>query len=273
MKAMEELINRLEELKKLDTISSYSHIKNILKNQIIPVPILEYKPYRLIRYRRHNKGEEFFNCSHELSYRTDILNIHNFGRANEPGQGFFYCNDNKNQETGISEAVSIFRGNKDSEEEILTIGAWDLKKPLNLVMILPTEKNSGNNLEFDKMREFYNGFDKSEEFEDLKTFNEFLANEFTLDLEKQKSNYKITCAFSNYIKEKFPEVDGIIYASVKSEFNGTNMVLWPEVVDEKLDFVAARKSIFKKVADKTFVEVKTFDSTDYDKKSDEINWK
>ena len=64
-----------------------------------------------------------------------------------------------------------------------------------------------------------------------------------MDLEKHKSNYKITCAFSNYIKEKFPEIDGIIYASVKSEFKGTNIVLWPEVVDEKLDFVAAKTKI------------------------------
>jgi len=273
MRISEELINKLTELKEQETISSYSHIKNILKNQIILVPHLEYKPFKLIRYRRHNKGEIFFEHSHELSYRTDILNIENFGRANEPGQGLFYCNDNKNQETGISEAISIFRGNTESQEEILTIGAWDLKKPLNLIMILPTEQNYGKNSEFDKMKEFYNGFEKSKEFEDLKRLNEFLANEFTLDLEKQKSNYKITCAFANYIKEKFPEIDGIIYASVKSEFKGTNMVLWPEVVDEKLDFVAARKSIFKRLADKTFVEIKTFDSKEYDKKSDKIKWK
>lgn len=272
MKPSEQIIQKLNELKEMDNISSYSHIKNILKNQIIPVPHLEYKPFRIIRYRRHNKGENFFEHSHELSYRTDILNIQNFGRANEPGQGLFYCNDNKNQETGISEAVSIFRDNIESQEEILTIGAWDLNKPLNLVMILPTEQNSGKNSDFDKMKEFYNGFEKSEEFEDLKRFNEFLANEFTLDLEKQKSNYKITCAFSNYIKEKFPEIDGIIYASVKSEFKGTNMVLWPEVVDEKLKFVVARKSIFKRVAKKAYVEVKTFDSKEYDKKTDKIHW-
>ena len=142
MKPSEQIIERLNLLKEMDNISSYSHIKNILKNQIIPVPLLEYKPFRLIRYRRHNKGEIFFEYSHELSYRTDILNIHNFGRANEPGQGLFYCNDNKNQETGISEAVSIFRGNTKSKEEILTIGAWDLNKSLNLVMILPAEQNS-----------------------------------------------------------------------------------------------------------------------------------
>jgi hypothetical protein len=273
MNLSEKLIARLKELKEEETISSYSHIKNILKNQIIPVPLYEYKPYRLIRYRRHNKGEEFFNYSHELSYRTDILDIHNFGRANEPGQGMFYCNDNKNQETGIAEAVSIFRGNKDSKEEILTIGAWDLNKPLNLVLILPIEQNFGKNSDFDKIKEYYNRLENSKEFEDLKRFNDFLANEFTLDLEKHKSNYKITCAFTNYIREKFPEIDGIIYSSVKSEYNGTNIVLWPEVVNEKLDFVAARKSIFKRVFDKKFVEVKKFDNIKYDKKSDKILWK
>lgn len=272
MKTSEQIIKRLKKLKGMDNVSSYSHIKNILKNQIIPVPHLEYKPNKLIRYRRHIKGEIFFEHSYELSYRTDIMNINSFGRANEPGQGLFYCNDDGNQETGISEAVSIFRGNTQSQEEILTIGAWDLKKPLSLVMILPTEENSGKNSEFDKMKEFYNSFEKSKEFEDLKKFNEFLANEFTLDLEKHRSNYKITCAFSNYIKEKFPEIDGIIYASVKSEFNGINIVLWPEVVDEKLDFVAARKSVFRRVADKTFVEVKTFDSIEYHKKTDKIIW-
>jgi len=273
MKASEELIKKLSGLKEQNTISSYSHIKNILKNQIIPIPFYDYKPFKLIRHRRHNNGEAFFQQSGQLSYRKDILNIRDFGRMNEPGQGLFYCNDNKNQNTGISEAVSIFRGNEDSNEEIFTIGAWNLKDSLKLAMILPTIENSGKNSEFDEMKKFYNGFEQSEEFDDLKNFNEFLAKEFTLDLQKHKSNYKITCAFSNYIKEKFPEVDGIIYASVKSEFEGTNIVLWPEVVDQKLEFVAARKSIFKRVKYKTFVEVATIDSKGYNKEMEEIIWK
>ena len=169
--------------------------------------------------------------------------------------------------------MSIFRGNEDSNEEILTIGAWDLNASLNLAMILPTAVNSGKNSEFDEMKKFYDGFEQSDEFADLKNFNEFLANEFTLDIQKHKSNYKITCAFSNYIKEKIPEVDGIIYASVKSEFEGTNIVLWPKAVDRKLEFVAARKSVFKRVVDKTFVEVKVHDSKGYDKETDQIIWR
>lgn len=272
MRPSEQIIAKLKELKEDNSISSYTHIKNILKNQLIPIVYSEFKPFRLIRYRRHNTNENFFESSEELSYRKDILNINKFGRLNEPGQGYFYCNDNNNQSTGIAEIVSVFRGNEESNEEILTIGTWNIKENLKLAMILPNNENIGINSEFDKMKELYNQFEESEEFEDLKILNEFLANEFTLDLEKHKSNYKITCAFSNYIKEQFPEIDGIIYASIKSEFNGTNIVLWPEVVDKKIEFFAARKSIFKRVVDKNFTEVKVFDNKSYDSKNDKIIW-
>lgn len=209
----------------------------------------------------------------ELSYRKDILNLKNFGSANEPGQGFFYCNDNNNQNTGISESVSIFRGNEECNEEILTIGVWNLKESIKLAMILPSEEIVGINQEFDEMKYIYNNFENSKEFEGLKNFNEFLVKEFTLDLKKHKSNYKITCAFSNYIREQFPEVDGIIYTSIKSEYQGTNIVLWPEVVDKKIEFFAARKSIFKRLYDNTFVEIQKFDSKKYNKQTGKISWK
>lgn len=273
MKHSDEIISKLKKLKEDNSINSYPHIKNILKNQRIPVAIIEYRPFKLIRFRRHNNGEEFFTNPEQLSYRKDILNIKNFGRANEPGQGFFYCNDNNNQNTGISEIVSVFRGNTESKEEILTIGAWNLKDSLNLAMILPSTENSGKHEQFDQMKEFYNNFEDSPEYEDLKNLNEFLANEFSLDLEKHSSNYKITCAFSNYIKETFPELDGLMYTSLKSNHEGINIVLWPEVVETKTEFFAAKKSVYKRIVDKTFVEVEIFDSKRFDNKKNEIIWK
>ncbi|MEO8236137.1 MAG: hypothetical protein ABI549_12030 [Flavobacterium sp.] len=273
MRVSEQIIAKLKELKEDNSIASYTHIKNILKNQLIPIVYSEFKPFKLIRYRKHNKNQDFFETSEELTYRKDILNINNFGRLNEPGQGYFYCNDNNNQSTGIDEIVSVFRGNEESKEETLTIGTWNVTRNLKLAVILPNDQNIGINSEFDKLKEDYNNkFEDSEHFEDVKILNEFIANEFTLDLEKHKSNYKITCAYSNYIKEQFPEIDGIIYASVKSEFSGTNIVLWQEAVDNKIQFFAARKSIFKRVSDKKFVEVETFDSKSYDSKSDKIIW-
>ncbi len=274
MKDSEAIIAKLLELKADNSPASYPHIKNILKNQRIPIAYTEIKPFKLIRYRSHNKTNrnELFKTSEELSYRTDILNINNLGRANESGQGFFYCNDNKNQNTGITEIVSVFRGNTNSEEEVLTIGAWDVKENLTLAMILPSEQITGKNKDFDMMKNDFNRFEDSPEFEDLKNLNEFLANEFTLDTEKHNSNYKISCAFALYIKEQFPEVDGIMYASVKSEYEGINIVLWPEVVNDKLEFVAARKTVFKKIKHKTFVEQLVNESISYDKDNDKINW-
>lgn len=274
MKVSDEIIAKLLELKADNSISSYPHIKNIIKNQRIPVAYRELRPYKLIRYRSHDdtNKDKFFESSKELSYNTDILNVNRFGRANESGQGLFYCNDNNNEDTGITEIVSIFRGNEDSNEEILTVGAWDIKENLILAVILPSIGNIGKNGEFDQMREYYNHFENSPEFEDLKNLNEFFANEYALDVEKHKSNYKISCAFSMYIKEQYTEVDGIIYESVKSEYKGTNIVLWPGVVDKKLKFVAARKSVFKRLKNKTFIEEQIIESKSYNEVNDKIIW-
>lgn len=271
MKVSDKIIAKLEKLKASKSVSSYPHIKNILKNQRIPIAVTEFNPYKLIRYRSHDdtNKSKFFLRSEELSYRTDIMNIDGLGRANESGQGFFYCNDNKNQNTGIAEIVSIFRGSKDSKEEVLTIGAWDLKENLKLAMILPSIRSIGKNEFFDQMKDYY---DHNPEFEDLKKLNDFLANEFSLDINKHNSNYKISCAFSSYIKEQFPEVDGIMYASVKSEYNGINIVVWPEAVDTKLEFVAARKSVFKRSTNKIFTEEQIVESKGYDKDNDKISW-
>ena len=275
MKVSDEIIAKLKELKADNSVSSYPQIKNILKNQRIPIAFTDLRPYKLIRYRSHDdtNKDKLFESSEELSYRTDIMNINRFGRANESGQGFFYCNDNENRNTGITEIVSIFRGNDNSSEEVLTIGAWDVKENLRLAMILPSERSIGKNKDFDQMKDYYDHFENSPEFENLKNLNNFLANEFSLDIEKHNSNYKISCAFSNYIKEQCPhEVDGVMYASVKSEYEGTNIVIWPEAVDKKLEFVAARKSVFKRDDFKAFTEEQIVESKGYDKVNDKITW-
>jgi hypothetical protein len=38
----------------------------------------------------------------------------------------------------------------------------------------------------------------------------------------------------------------VVYASVKTEFKGINMVLWPEIVEEELNLIGARKRVFKR---------------------------
>lgn len=273
MSNAKQIIDKIEELKISDSIASYPHIKNILANQRFPLAMFEYQPYKIIRYRRHYHSDPFyFQKSSDLSYRTDLLNINNFGRCNEPGQGLFYCNDNDNENTGLTEAISIFRGNENSLEESFTVGAWNVNSPLKLVVILPSNDILGKNKEFDELKNSYNTIDTSDDFEDLKILNEYLSKEFILDTLKNKSNYKVTCAFANYIKQIVPDIDGIIYGSVKYEHRGQNIVLWPEVADSKLEFFAARKLTLTKISEKTFQESFSAESKGYDLVNDIIKW-
>jgi len=274
MSVSNQIIKKIKELKKDNSLGSYSHIKNILFNQFIPVFCTEVRPYKIIRYRKHNEDNrnDLFNTSEDLSYRKDILNISNFGRANEPGQGFFYCNDNKNQDTGISEIVSVLRGNHDSEEEVLTIGAWNLMQSLKLAIILPLKSSFLSQEDLKNMKKFYSQIAEGNKLEEIKKLVNFIAEEYYLDIDKDNSNYKITAAFSNYVRNVFPEIDGIMYSSIKSEHTGINIVLWPEIVDSKLEFAAARKTVFKKTQEKTFVEEVIAESKMYDTKSDIITW-
>ena len=193
-----QIIKKIKELKDEESYESYSHIKNILKNQRIITQCLQYQPHKLIRYRRHLENDPlYFEHSTELEFRRDILNISKFGRCNESGQGFFYCNDNRNENTGLAESLSLFRGNSQSIEESFTIGAWNLNAPLKLAVILPSEDLKGKNIELDELKSSFNEFQNDLDFEELKILIEFIANEYTLDLIKEKSNYKVTCAFSN----------------------------------------------------------------------------
>lgn len=274
MSVSNQLIKKLQELKEDNSIGSYSHIKNILFNQFIPVFCTEIRPSKIIRYRKHNKDnrDDLFKTSEDLSYRKDILSISNFGRANEPGQGFFYCNDNKNQDTGISEIVSVLRGNIHSEEEVLTIGAWNLNQSLKLAIILPLKSSFLSQEDLKNMEKFYSQIAEGNELEEIKKFVNFIAEEFYLDIDKDNSNYKVTAAFSNYVRNVFPEIDGIMYSSIKSEHTGINIVLWPETADSKLEFARARKTVFKKTKDKTFVEQEIAESKAYDIESDIITW-
>lgn len=274
MTEIEILIDRLKDLKNDVSSESYIHIKNILANQILPIPFISYKPFRLMRTRSHRKGEVLFENIEDLTFRKDILNINYFGRANEPGQGLFYCNDNLNEGTGFSESMNVFRGNPNSNEEKITIGAWDIDRELNLAVILPSEYKEIDSSLINSATKSYNLIDDgTENYKDLKVMLEFIANEFTLDIIKDKSNYKITSAFTNYIKDKFSSVDGIVYASVKSALKGENIVLWEKTAEENLKLIGARKRTFKLINYKEYFETEYCDSDEIDYNSGEIKWK
>lgn len=88
-------LNILKEAKDNRSIESYIYIKNILNSIEFAIPFTKFsKDYRFVRTRVHSEGEDFFTNISDLSHRKDVQNIKIFGRANEPGQSFFYCSNN-----------------------------------------------------------------------------------------------------------------------------------------------------------------------------------
>lgn len=273
MEAAQILIKRIQELSKSRSFSDYIHIKNILGNQKIPIAFFTHDTSIILRCRPHNKNSTQFKHKDELSYRKDILNINSFGRCNEPGQPIFYCSDQDNENTGIVESLSLFRGKKRSKSETITIGAWKVKEPLKLALILPPKTNLGKNQFFDEMMKFYRTYSNSDYYNELLTFNDYLCEEFSKDIIKEKTNYFISCAYSNYIREHFSDqIDGIAYGSVKSQHEGVNIALWPESVDKKLDLIAAIKRTSKRFPGKIFGEIKVQESISVDKITGNIIW-
>ena len=274
MSVAQEIIKDLLESKKLNSIDGYNEIKRILFSQIIVIPYMQKYPNLIVRYRRHNNGENYFENIADISYRTDVEKIKSFGRCNEPKQSIFYCNEFDYEKTGIVESVTVFRDKADSHEEIFTVGAWRVNEPLNLGVILPLKEQNGKLTELDEMRDIFEKHEDSARFDDLKIFVNFLAKEFTLDTIKDNSNYHITAAFTNYIKGKLPDLDGFMYASVKDKLEGINMALLPKTVDKKLKLVAAKKRHFKRTpGTNEFWEVDGNETKDIDRKSGAIHWK
>ena len=122
IKEIESFLGLLKKAKSETSIESYIYIKNILNSIELVIPCIIYpKGSKFVRCRI-NEDDNFFNQISDLSYRTDIQNIKNFGRANEPGQSVFYCADD--------DALSLFETSKlprikdDRPLEYITTGLW-----------------------------------------------------------------------------------------------------------------------------------------------------
>jgi len=269
------LIKDLKELKTNNDTSSYQHVKELIYKEQIMVPYTRYQSSLLIRYRRHTEREYdvYFQNISDLSYRKDITNINRFGRANEPNQGFFYCNDDKNESTGIAECTSVLRGNHNSLREVFTVGAWELKRPLILANIVIQNYTNNNKPLLENIHQTNISISDRKILEHQSVLLDFIAKEFSNDSNNQDYNYYITSAFANYVRDNFPNVDGILYSSVQMNWQGRNIVLWPNVVDKNLKFKRARKLSLRRVNANKFIQYFENESEDYNYKEGKLVWK
>lgn len=260
-----EFLRLISETNKSNTIASYAHIKNVFERLSIPFPhVTVPKGKLLFRCRAHTKNEGLFTKLNDLTYRGDEFYIKDFGRANEPGQSIFYCSDDPI--TAFSETSIVTRQNVAVDFEFITTGAWKVKEDFKVGYIPATADIKGLNKTMDGLNDNFESLMdkfKNDDTENHLNVLDFLSQEFLRNAQGDNSNYKISCAFANYIYKaiSFDKIiiGGLLYSSTIYNRRGVNLALLPTTAD-KLELVTARKGKMVKTGDSTYHELETVDS-------------
>ena len=244
---------------------SETHIRDFSKalpNELkkMPVILLNFPKGRAIyRCRRHESMKYSYFFEKDISYRTDIENIKEFGRCNLPHSSKFYGSvDSQDIQQGhvvaVFETSPILRNGLSGGIERYTIGKWIAKKDIEFVAIKPP---AGEEKDSDIYRELLRIF--SEKWvekgvsEEQKEFYELLGVEFSKQVTRGESfKYSITAHISEYFLSHH-EVKGIIYPSVQANSKGLNVVMNPVIFDQCFEidkiligdlFVVGKESFF-----------------------------
>jgi hypothetical protein len=238
---------KLKEYSKNLTSVSYEEIYDLLKNGIkfIPLPIAKIWANANIDRVRQNKEIALFRHIDDLGYIKDKNVIDNiltsFGRANNPHQVMFYgaletTLIDKPRLTAIAETSHIFRipGTDCTDGEHYTVSRWETQKELFVVEVVFSEYALKNNPDIVKSFENQTKLLKEhnlepQEFAFHLEFLKFISEEFSKRVTNAEE-YKISAAYTN-LALLHPDVSGIIYPSVQTDYFGINIVLTPEVVD------------------------------------------
>lgn len=225
---------------------SYEEIYKFIFNsfQYIPVPIAKIaKNSKVDRVRPNTKNKLFRNIQ-ELSYIKDTSKIKTFGRANKLGQAMFYgCLTGEieiNRLTALSETCDYIFDDDivDFKGKHFTLSRWNVEKDLLVVEIVFSDEAIANNRyvknNYQKQLEFLKEQNLTEEYFHIE-FMRFISNEFAKKINNDYE-YMISVAFTNVVMNKQKNVAGIAYPSVKTEFKGSNVVLFPNKVDDSLSF-------------------------------------
>ncbi|MBC7721362.1 MAG: hypothetical protein H7068_05015 [Pedobacter sp.] len=231
---------------------------NVLKSYCIdlisrlPLPLHYLQDTFILRSRPNYDGEVFSQTS-QVSYNP-IADKIVLNRFNLKGDSVFYgappiTSDNANGAlTTICESIKeLFNGDYSLREQYLTIGKWNIIKPIPLVLL------TFYDFAFDKSEHVRNinpafaefiGLSCSEEdTKKCKLFFNFFS-EFAGRRVDTENNYKLTTAFFYALKEFYGDELGILYSSSMTENTGLNIVLSKEILDS--DYLQLEMTIMYK---------------------------
>lgn len=242
-----EAFEKLKEYSKNLTAVSYEEIYDLLKNGIrfIPLPIAKLWKNAHIDRVRPNKGATLFKHIDDLGYIKDKNVIDNlltsFGRANNPHQVMFYgaletTLIDKPRLTAIAETSHIFRipGTDCTDGEHYTVSRWETQKEMFVIEVVFSEYALKNNPDIAKSFQNQTKLLQEHNLEPKEIafhleFLKFISEEFSKRVTNPEE-YKISAAYTN-IALLHPDVSGITYPSVQTDYFGVNIVLTPNVVD------------------------------------------
>lgn len=241
-KAFEELLSYRDKLDKIE----YDDIKALFRESIKQIPIATAKIHKnaLIDRVRLNREIDFFTKQSDLSYITDQDVIDNymkeFGRANKPFQPLFYgalesSRIKQNRLTALYETSNLIHDTEavNLEGELATLSRWIVQEEMIIAEIVFSDEAIANNP--DIYRSFQNQYKQIMKYENrefaLKLL-QFFSDEFARKT-LTHHDYKLSVAYSELIMYE-KGLPGITYPSVKSGFQGQNIVLRPDVVNDNL---------------------------------------
>lgn len=258
-----EALEKLKEYAKNLNSVSYEEIYDLLQNGIrfIPLPIAKVRKNAFIDRVRQNKGETLFKHIDELGYIKDKYVIDNvlksFGRANNPHQVMFYgaletALIDKSRLTALAETSHIFRikGTDCIEGELYTVSRWETQEEFLVVEVVFSEYALKNNPEvaesFENQKKLLQEHNlEKEELAFHLDFLKFISEEFSKKVTNTE-DYKISVAYTN-LALLHPDVKGIVYPSVQTEYFGINMVLPPETVNRYIKpIICSTAIVYKK---------------------------
>lgn len=212
------------------------------------IPFLTAVLYKdsYIERARINRPGEIFYCEKDISFRTDYENIKTYGRANSIHQSLFYGSIESDiirhpRMINLIETSQIFRDldkvNVDKADFIMTVGKWRIKHEIEVVEIVFNENSIQNSKDVKKSYDTHIdklAKDYPENIEQFKLILEFFSNQFAKKEIERDTDYMLSVAYANFAIN-YKNFHGLKYPSVKSDYQGHNVVLTPIAVEEFLE--------------------------------------
>lgn len=257
--SLEELKTIVNELRTANfNLVSYNKLITKLKQlQFIPFPTAKLNLGYHIERGRINEPDQIFTSEKELSYRTDYENITKYGRANIPHDSLFYGAIKSDiikypRLINLLETSQIFRNldkqKVDSADFVMTVGKWRIKEEMEIVEVIFDENSIANSADIKKSYEYHLQKLKTDLPEFVDQFSyilKFFSNQFAKKDINNHFDYMISAAYTD-LAINFRSFPGLKYPSVKSDYQGHNVVLTPRAVDNFLELeIAAMYRITK----------------------------